>query len=82
MIFSAQFIDTKTLIANIVFSHSQGPCPAGAYACDGGQKCVLQRGICDGRRECDDGLDEDAVECGRLYSLFPPKKRFSKHNPT
>ena len=46
-------------------------CPDGALVCskEGDDKCVSQRHVCDGHRDCLGGEDEDGEGCGELFSI-------------
>ena len=53
MVMSIMYVD---------FLAQRDPC-LGATRCDGGRTCYYLEDVCDGRRSCEDGSDEDGFEC-------------------
>ena len=47
-------------------SAQRDPC-LGARRCDGGRNCYHLGDECDGRRSCEDGSDEDGIECCKWF---------------
>ena len=43
-------------------------CPQGNYKCSSGE-CIDDIKKCDGYQDCQDGTDETALTCGKIYSM-------------
>ena len=56
----------KPQFANVFFPE---PCANNRYRCDGGNKCIPLKWICDGVHDCDDKLDERNCFIGNTTTI-------------
>ncbi|XP_030562535.1 relaxin receptor 2 [Drosophila novamexicana] len=61
------FMTVVIVVSGLIYFLSLGPCPTGSFACNNDIQCVPQRQMCDKHLDCEDGSDENPVECGNLY---------------
>jgi len=56
-----------------------GTCAINRYRCEGGNKCIPLKWICDGVHDCDDKLDERNCFTGKETNI-PSYSKLRSHN--